>query len=209
MKNVQALIVGILCLTAAGANAQSFERQLFNISRDASAMIGQSRRSISAHGAQLVAALAQAAWQRVTGPDSTCTFELPGAPRASQATTPANGARAAYTTYTYLAEDNDRAYVVQTAVFPSGVDISDPKANLQAGLNNSAKGMDGGKWISVTWKTHQGLVAVDAVGMRNGHELRTFSVMRGAQIFAMTYAGPEGTSRSDDADRFFSSLTVR
>ena len=88
------------------------------------------------------------------------------------------------------------AYVVQTAVYPADVNVSNHRANLQGGLDNAAKNMEGGKWASVGWTTHQGLTAVDAVGVRESHAIRSYSVMKGRQIVTLTYAGPAGSARS-------------
>jgi hypothetical protein len=75
-------------------------------------------------------------------------------------------------------------------------------------LDNAAKGMEGGKWISIDWLTHQGLIASDAVGSKGGNAIRSFSVMKGRQIFTLTYAGPPGTARAADVNRFVGSLRV-
>jgi hypothetical protein len=68
--------------------------------------------------------------------------------------------------------------------------------------------MEGGKWISIDWLTHQGSVASDAIGSRGGNAIRSFSVMKGRQIFTLTYAGPPGTARSADVNRFVGSLRI-
>jgi hypothetical protein len=86
--------------------------------------------------------------------------------------------------------------------------VSNHKANLQGGLDNAAKNMEGGKWASVGWQSHQGLTAVDAIGVRGEHAIRSFSVMKGRQIVTLTYAGPPGSARSADVDRFVGSLRI-
>jgi hypothetical protein len=148
-----------------------------------------------------------AAWHTMTGPDRSFTAELPAAP--AYTTTPMKtSAGSGYTMHQYLVEQGAVAYVVQTAVYPADVNVSNHRANLQGGLDNAAKNMEGGKWASVGWTTHQGLTAVDAVGVRDSHAIRSFSVMKGRQIVTLTYAGPAGSARTADVDRFIGSLRV-
>jgi hypothetical protein len=68
--------------------------------------------------------------------------------------------------------------------------------------------MEGAKWVTVDWVTHQGLTATDAVGARSGHAIRSFSVMKGRQVFTLIYAGAPGTARSADVNRFVGSLRI-
>ena len=106
-----------------------------------------------------------AGWHTMTGPDRSFTADLPAAPKYT--TTPMRtSAGSGYTMHQYLLEQGAVAYVVQTAVYPADVNVSNHRANLQGGLDNAAKNMEGGKWASVGWVTHQGLTAVDAVGVR-------------------------------------------
>ena len=146
-------------------------------------------------------------WHTMTGPDSSFTADLPAAPNYT--TTPMKtSAGAGYTMHQYLLEQGPVAYVVQTAIYPADVNVSNHKANLQGGLDNAAKNMEGGKWASVGWQSHQGLTAVDAIGVRGEHAIRSFSVMKGRQIVTLTYAGPPGSARSADVDRFVGSLRI-
>jgi hypothetical protein len=108
----------------------------------------------------------------------------------------------------YIAEVGDLAYVVQTAIYPADVDISKPRATLQVALDNAARNMDGGKWASVDWPAWQGLTAYDAIGVRQGSAIRSFSTMKGRQIVTLVYGGPAGSARSPDADRFVASLRM-
>jgi len=147
------------------------------------------------------------AWQAVPGADRGFAAEMPAAPKYSSVEMKTNSG-SNYAMHQYLLELGDTAYVVQTAVYPDDVNVSNPRINLQGGLDNAAKNMDGGKWASVDWLTHQGSTASDAVGVRAGNAVRTFSVMKGRQIFTLTYAGPAGTARSADVNRFVGSLRV-
>jgi hypothetical protein len=146
-------------------------------------------------------------WKSVIDPDRSLIAEMPAVPRHSEEPLK-SGAGTAYTMHAYLVDQGDEAYVIQTAVYPADVDVSSPKTNLQAGLDNAAKSMKDGKWTSVEWLEHQGLVAVDAVGTRAGLEVRNYSVIKGSQIFSLTYAGPPGSAKTADVDRFVKSLQI-
>ena len=150
---------------------------------------------------------AEDAWQTVTGSQKSFTVELPAAPdhTTSELQT---GAGAAYTMHQYVVNRGDLAYVVWSATYPAEVNVATPRANLQGGLDNAAKGMEGGRWASIDWLTHQGHVAVDAVGVRSGRAIRSFLVLKGRQIVSLTYAGPIGSAQSADAVRFIGSLKL-
>jgi hypothetical protein len=143
----------------------------------------------------------------VTGPDNSFTAELPAAPKYTSSRV-ATGTGSLYTVHQYLLEQGDVAYIVQTAVYPEDINVANPRLNLQGGLDNLAKGMEGSKWVSVDWVVHQGLTASDAIGAKNGHAIRSFAVMKGRQVFTLIYAGSPGTARSDDVNRFVASLRV-
>jgi hypothetical protein len=52
------------------------------------------------------------------------------------------------------------------------------------------------------------LPAADAVGAREGAEIRSYSVLRGRQLFTLIYVGAPGTAKAADAERFVASLKV-
>ena len=150
---------------------------------------------------------APAQWQTVAASDRSFSADMPAAPQYKPVPMK-TAAGSVYTMHQYLLEQGSVAFVAQTAVYPDDVNVSNPRANLQGGLDNAAKNMEGGKWASVGWVTHQGLTGVDAVGVRGEHAIRSFSVMKGRQIFTLTYAGTPGTARSADVNRFIASLRV-
>jgi hypothetical protein len=168
-------------------------------------VLGQSPQSNPAPGSP--SSEQSAGWHTMTGPDSSFTADLPAAPKYTT-TAMRTSAGSGYTMHQYLLELGSVAYVVQTAVYPADVNVSNHKANLQGGLDNAAKNMEGGKWASVGWVTHQGLTGVDAIAVRGEHAIRSFSVMKGRQIVTLTYAGPPGSAKSPDVDRFMASLRV-
>jgi hypothetical protein len=105
-------------------------------------------------------AAAQEGWQTATGPEGSFTVEMPAAPAYEQSTL-ATSEGVPYTAHSYTLNYNDAAYVAQTLVYPQSSDVfANPKASLQRYLNNYETVLDGGKWTSVDWLTHQGLDAV-------------------------------------------------
>jgi hypothetical protein len=157
--------------------------------------------------AQVKSANAEDEWQTLAGAEQSFTVELPAAPEytASELRT---GAGAPYRMHQYIVEQRDLAYVVQMATYPAEVDLANPRANLQGGLDNAAKSMDGGRWTRIDWLMHQGHMAVSAVGVRRGSAVRSFAVLNGRRIVTLTYAGPIGSAQSPAADRFIGSLKL-
>lgn len=154
------------------------------------------------------AAAEEPQWRAVTTEDKAVTAEFPG-----EATYTANQLRSGqgfpYLMHQHAAEFDGRAFIVQTAVYPKDVYVNTPQANLQGGLDAAAKSMDGGKWTSIAWTRHQGLIASDAIGQRGGLEVRTMSVLKGQRIVTVTYAGPPETAKSAEVERFFKSLKIQ
>lgn len=146
-------------------------------------------------------------WHTVTGPEKSFTAELPAAPKYT-ATQMKTGTGSLYIVHQYLLEQGEVAFIVQAATYPEDINVANPRTNLQGGLDNLAKSMEGAKWANVDWVSHQGLTASDAVGARSGHAIRSFSVMKGRQVFTLIYAGAPGTARSAEVDRFIGSLRV-
>lgn len=155
----------------------------------------------------LTAALAQD-WRTVTARDGSFTVEMPAEPEYT--TTPVKtGGGKDYTRYNYIAEEGGRAFVLQTATYPSDVNLSNRKNNLQAGLDSAASQMEGGKWANIRWTTYQGLPATDASAVKAPYHVRNFSVIKGRTIYTLTYAGPPDTAQSADVNRFINSLLIK
>ena len=153
------------------------------------------------------AAPAQDAWHTMTGPNRSFTADLPVAPKYTEIQMK-TGAGSRYTKHQYLAEQGPVAYVVDALTYPPDVTVANPQATLQAGLDSLAKNLDGGKWASVDWVKHQGFTAADAFATRQGYEVRSYSVLKSRQLFSLTYAGPPGSARSADVNRFIASLKI-
>ena len=144
----------------------------------------------------------------MTGPENSFTADLPAAPKYTT-TQMKTGTGSLYTVHQYLLEQGDVAYIVQAATYPEDINVSNPRTNLQGGLDNLAKSMEGAKWSSVDWVTHCRVSPpLTPWGRGAGHAIRSFSVMKGRQVFTLIYAGAPGTARSADVNRFVGSLRI-
>ena len=153
------------------------------------------------------AASAQEAWHTMAGPEKSFTADLPAEPKytTAQSSTPAG---VAYTMHQYQLDRGASAYVVQFVIYPKDVNVSDHQRVLQSALDRTAKDMDGGKWGSANIVKLQGATAVDAVGLREGSEIRSYSVLKGRQLYTLLHIGVPGSARSPDAERFIASLKI-
>jgi hypothetical protein len=149
-----------------------------------------------------------AAWHKQEGPGGVFTVEMPAKPgyKLEQAK---SGGGTAFGYHSYSLDHDGRAFVMQTATYPADVEVKNPKANLEKALEASGKHLQSKKWDKVTWTKWQGTTDVEATGMMNDKlEFRNFLVLKGHQMYSAGYAGPVGTIRSADAERFFKSLRI-
>ena len=108
----------------------------------------------------------------------------------------------------YQLERGTSAYVVQFVIYPKDVNVADQQRVLQSSLDRTAKDMDGGKWGSANFVKLPGATGVDAIGLREGSEIRSYSVLKGRQLYTLLHIGAPGSARSAEADRFVASLKI-
>lgn len=162
--------------------------------------------AIAASGQTAGASTPEAGWHALTSEDKAVQSEFPAAPTYEPVQL-ISGQGYPYTMHQYVFEKDAAVFQLQTAVYPKDVYIQ-PQFNIQAGLDSSAKSLEGGKWSDVNWTRHQGLVAADAVGLRAGHAVRVFSLLKGQRLVTLTYVGPPDSARSATVERFIKSLKV-
>lgn len=162
--------------------------------------------AVSLLGPSLRASTSEAEWHALTSEDKAVQSEFPAPPKYDPVQL-ISGQGFPYTMHQYVFEKDATVFQLQTAVYPKDVYIQ-PQFNIQAGLDSSAKSLEGGKWTDVNWTRHQGLVAADAVGVRAGHAIRVFSLLKGQRLVTLTYVGPPESARSAPVDRFIKSLKV-
>jgi hypothetical protein len=153
-----------------------------------------------------VPALAQSTWYAVRGADRSFVVDMPGEPiyKVIDAASP-GGVR--YANHSYSLDTGRLSFVAQTALYPSGIDLSDPRRALQALLDDRATRLEGGKWTRVDWRQVQGLPAVESIGpAQGGRLLRQLELLRGRRIVSVACLGAAESVRGPEAERFFASL---
>jgi hypothetical protein len=147
-------------------------------------------------------------WQTLDLPGDVFTIEMPGPPKYQETKVKSDGGTE-FPMHHYVVETTNGSYVAEIATYPNDVDVSNPRNTLQGGADNAAEVIEGGKWDSISWVQHQGLNAFDALGHRNGFEVRLYSIMKDRLALVLCYTGPAGTSRSADVERLIASVRAR
>lgn len=153
------------------------------------------------------AAGSEAIWHVLTSADKAVQTEFPSEP-TYEAVQLLSGQGFPYTMHQYVWAREATVYQLQTVVFPKDVNLV-PQANIKAGLDATAKSLNGGQWQGLEWTRHQGLIAADAFGMRAGHAVRVFSVIKGSRLVTLTYVGPPDSARAEGVERFIKSLKIQ
>lgn len=210
MKSLRFVLVGILSVAAAPANAQSFEQQLFQFSQTASAMARQSRQTFL--NTQAPAAQAQGAWHKIDGVDGAFTINMPAAPQYSTRAgrvVDIGLAEYAATLHFYAAGHLGRLFAVETVIYPPELQHWSAHTKILERMAMIEKNLDGKKWSTINWKQHQGRTAIDAVALAGGAEVRVLITAQGHQVFTAFYNGPIGTARSLEVNYYIGSLNIR
>jgi hypothetical protein len=141
-------------------------------------------------------ALAQSQWSTLLVQPGRFSVELPAKHRYEQKDA----------LHRYVVEINQRAFVVQGGTYPWNADVSNPRAKLEADLVTAARDLNDATWTEVKWTTFGELPAFDAVGRQGSTTVRSFSTLNGPHFVTLTYAGPAGTERAPEVERFIASL---
>ena len=151
---------------------------------------------------------AQSVWYAVRGADRAFVVDMPGEPvyKVLDTASPA-GTRFVY--HSYSLDRGRDSFVAQTALYPADIDVRQPKANLQAILDDRAQRLAGGKWSRVDWREVQGAPAVETVGpIQGGRALRQLVLLKGRRYVSLAYLAPADALRTPEAERFFGSLRL-
>ncbi|MBS0519988.1 MAG: hypothetical protein JSR90_14945 [Proteobacteria bacterium] len=148
-------------------------------------------------------------WYGVEVEDNVFVVQMPGVPdHRIVSDVSAGGTR--FQLHSYSLEAGGFSYVAQSALYPGDVNTSDPRTILQAALDGRARGLDGGKWSKVEWRTIMGAAAVESIGpVRGGNELRELTMLKGRRFVSLAFLGPAGSANSPQAERFFRSLKLQ
>jgi hypothetical protein len=144
-------------------------------------------------------------WYAVQVDGNAFTVEMPGVPDY-RIVNDASARGTAFALHSYSLEAGGSSYVVQTALYPGDVDISDPRRLIQAALDERAKVLEGGKWSKVDWRNIAGAAAVESMGsLKGGNALRLLMLLKGRRLVSLAFMG----TADADAQRFFKSLKMK
>lgn len=144
-----------------------------------------------------------AKWYAVQVEDRAFTVEMPGVPD-HRLLNDASARGTAFVLHSYSLDLGGYSYVVQTALYPTDVDVAKPRAILQAALDERASGLDGRKWANIAWKDLQGATAAESSGSVRGTSLRQLVLLKGRRFVSLAVLGPSGP----ETDRFLKSLKL-
>jgi hypothetical protein len=148
-----------------------------------------------------------AKWYAVQVEDNAFTVEMPGIPD-HRIINDVSARGTAFALHSYSLESGGFSYVVQTALYPPDVDITQPRRVLQAALDARASQLASRRWDRVEWRQIDANAAVDSTGaVRAGTMLRLLSLLKGRRFISLAVLGP-GVD-GPDANRFFQSLKLK
>ncbi|MCF8532939.1 MAG: hypothetical protein K9G48_08040 [Reyranella sp.] len=151
---------------------------------------------------------AQTGWIVVRDVDNVFLVDMPGTPTYKSIDT-ATPAGTTFVYHSYSLEYRRLAFVAQTALYPAGFDVSQPRLNLQGVLDDRAQRLEGGKWNKTDWRQVQGAPAVESIGpIAGGKALRQLVLLKGHRYVSLGYLAPADAMRAPEAERFFRSLRL-
>ena len=145
-------------------------------------------------------------WYQVQVEDNAFTVEMPGIPdhRIVNDRSPRG---TVFTLHSYSLETGGYSYVVQTALYPEDVDVTQPRRILQAALDDRARQLAGRQWVKVEWRDAQGAAAVEASGpLAAGNALRQLVMLKQHRFVLLAFLG--SIVSSVEAERFFRSVKL-
>jgi hypothetical protein len=147
-------------------------------------------------------------WYGVRIDENAFTVEMPGIPDHRIVNdTSARGT--AFQLHSYSLETGGYSYVVQTALYPFDVDITQPRQILQASLNGRAQQLVGRQWTRTAWREIAGAAAVEAMGaVAGGNALRQLNLLKERRFVSLAFLGNAAGVTGVEAERFFKSLKV-
>lgn len=151
---------------------------------------------------------ARSTWYAVRGPGKVFIVDMPAEPTYKVLDTQ-SPAGTVFATHSYSLDFGGLSFVAQAATLPADIDVRQPRAWLQAVLDERAQRLAGGRWSRVDWLELQGAPVADATGsLAGGNLLRQLVLLRGRSTVSLACLGPAGQMRSPTVDRFFASLRL-
>lgn len=147
-------------------------------------------------------------WYGVRVEDNAFTVEMPGIPD-HRIVNDVSARGTAFSLHSYSLEVGGYSYVAQTALYPADVDVTQPRAILQAALNGRVQQLAGRKWTKVDWREIAGAAAVESVGtLAGGNALRQLTLLKDRRFVSLAFLGNAAGATGVEAERFFKSLKL-
>jgi hypothetical protein len=147
-------------------------------------------------------------WYGVRVEDNAFTVEMPGVPD-HRIVNDVSARGTPFQLHSYSLEVGGHSYVAQTALYPADVDVSQPRAILQAALAGRVQQLIGRQWTRTDWREISGGAAVESIGaMAGGNALRQLNLLKARRFVSLAFLGNAAAATGGEADRFFKSLKL-
>lgn len=148
-----------------------------------------------------------AKWYAVLVEDNAFTIEMPGIPD-HRIINDVSARGTPFALHSYSLESGGFSYVVQTALYPADVDVTQPRRVLQAALDGRASQLASRKWDRTEWREIPAGASVESIGgVRAGTMLRMLSLLKERRFVSLAFLGP--SVDGPEANRFFHSLKLK
>jgi hypothetical protein len=148
------------------------------------------------------------AWYGVRVEDNAFTVEMPGVPD-HRVVNDVSARGTSFQLHSYSLEVGGHSYVAQTALYPADVDVSEPRAILQAALAGRVQQLIGRQWTRTDWREISGAPAVESIGaLAGGNALRQVNLLKARRFVSLAFLGNAAAATGGEADRFFKSLKL-
>jgi hypothetical protein len=147
-------------------------------------------------------------WYGVRVEDNAFTVEMPGVPD-HRIVNDVSTRGTSFQLHSYSLEVGGHSYVAQTALYPADVDVSQPRAILQAALAGRVQQLIGRQWTRTDWHEISGAAAVESIGaLPGGNALRQVNLLKARRFVSLAFLGSAAAATGGEADRFFKSLKL-
>ena len=145
-------------------------------------------------------------WYAVRVEENAFTVEMPGIPD-HRIINDVSARGTPFALHSYSLENGGLSYLVQTALYPADVDVTQPRRVLQAALDGRASQLASRKWDRTDWREGRAGTSVESIGvLRAGTMLRTLSLLKERRFVSLALLGQ--SVDGPDANRFFQSLKL-
>jgi len=146
-------------------------------------------------------------WYAVRVEENAFTVEMPGVPD-HRVISDSSARGTAFALHSYSLESGGFSYVAQTALYPTDVDVTQPRRVLQAALDGRASRLASRQWDRTEWREIDAGASVESIGtVRAGSMLRLLSLLKERRFVSLAFLGP-GVD-GPEANRFFNSLKLK